>query len=56
MNNINNPKLAKTEEGKSASYIHAQCSSEDKWRWIQQAKKEELKLTDWIIKHLNASI
>lgn len=34
------------------TYIHAKCSKEQKTFFINQAKKEGLKLTDWIVKEL----
>jgi hypothetical protein len=46
------PKKHQTEP---QSHIHALCKTRDKAAWVKAAQSQGLKLTDWIIKTLNAA-
>lgn len=43
-------------EHEKETYIHAKCNKSDKSAWINAAKSQKLKLSDWVIKTLNQSI
>lgn len=40
-------------EHEKETYIHAKCKKSDKSEWINAAKSEKLKLTEWVVKTLN---
>lgn len=42
------------KDGGATSYIQARCTPGDKARWVNSAQAEGVKLTEWIIKRLNA--
>jgi hypothetical protein len=37
-------------------FVHARCLCADKGRWNLKARAEGLKLTEWIVKTLNAAL
>lgn len=47
---------AKRDDEKRLSFIHARCSARDKAAWVKQAQKENMKLTEWVVKVLNNNI
>ena len=47
---------AQIGEEPSTSFIHARFTPTDKANWVRAAQSEGLKLTEWIVKHLNKSI
>lgn len=54
--NDGNTYAAKSSSEKSESYIHARCKTGDKAKWVKQARKNNMKLTEWIVQTLNKSI
>jgi len=55
-NYIGNKNAAKSEDDKSASFLHARCKPGDKAAWVKAAQSENLKLTEWIVKTLNSAV
>lgn len=51
-----NTNAAKPADERSESHIHARCKTADKAAWVSAAKARDMKLTDWIVKTLNAEI
>lgn len=41
---------------KAESFIHARCKTSDKAAWVHEARSKGMKLTEWLIDTLNASI
>lgn len=38
------------------SYLHFECKPEEKGRYIQAARRKNLKLTEWILETLNSEV
>lgn len=53
---IGNKNAVKQQEIKAESILNIRCKTADKAAWVRAAKKEESKLTEWVIKNLNASL
>jgi predicted HicB family RNase H-like nuclease len=51
-----NQNAAKPPELKADGQLMIRCLLTDKSRWVQQSRVEGLKLTEWVIKALNAAI
>jgi len=45
--------MEKIKKIERVSYIHAQCKTRDKARWVKAARSEGVKLTEWIVNKLN---
>jgi predicted HicB family RNase H-like nuclease len=53
--NDGNKHAIKPETQKATSHINARVKRFDKAAWVKQAQREEMKLTAWIVKTLNAA-
>ncbi len=49
----NNQNAVKDDRDKALSTVQFRCKREDKARWVKQAQKEGMKLSEWIISKLN---
>ncbi len=52
---LGNNNAKKSDDDKASSFIHARCTPAEKAVWVRRANAENLKLTEWIIKNLNAA-
>lgn len=41
---------------KAESFIHARCKQSDKAAWVKESRDKGMKLTEWVIDKLNASV
>ena len=53
--NTGNKNAKKENDGKALVHIHARCTLNDKEAWTKAANSKGMKLTEWIIKTLNAN-
>lgn len=53
--NKGNRNAAKTDDDKLLSRYHVRVATEDKAKWIKAAQREGVKLSQWVVKNLNAS-
>jgi len=38
------------------AHLHMRCKPREKSAWVKQSQRENLKLTEWVIKTLNSAV